>query len=141
MSGNEIPELDRLRLPVHAAATVARRKLPRHRPGARFLKGPIPLPWLEKAATQPGRALHVALGLWFFAGMKNSPEVAFSMLWLERTFGVARFSGYRGLAALESAGLVSVVRRRGRKSLVTLLDVPSMGETELRAAVVAREIT
>ena len=89
--------------------------------GGRFLKGPIPLRWLMVAASQPGKALPVAIALWYLAGLKRSRTVALSISSLT-DFGVGRLAGYRGLAALEQAGLVSVVRHAGRKPIVTLLD-------------------
>lgn len=125
MSGRYLP--DQLRL--DADTTLSSRlssRAPRHKVGQKFLKGPIPLDWLAMAAMQRGKALHVALALWFWAAVKRSAQVAFSMSWLEATFGVTRYSGYRGLAALEEVGLVSVVRHRGRKPMVTLLDAPSV---------------
>src|ERR1700751_5550835 len=97
-------------------------RAPQHRLGQKFLKGPIPLDWLRVAAMQRGKALHVALGIWFWAGVRKSSHVAFSMSWLKSTFGVSRYCGYRGLAALEAVGLVSWHRHRGRKPMVTLLD-------------------
>ncbi len=86
----------------------------------RFLKGPIPLNWLGKAANQSGKALHVGIALWFLSGLKRSREIALSQSTLS-LLGVTRHSGYRGLAELEKAGLVSVVRHPGRKSIVTIL--------------------
>jgi hypothetical protein len=94
---------------------------PRHRPGERFLKGPIPLNWLGAAASLPGKALHVAIELWFWAGVKNSRTVAISLSHLRAT-RIHRSSASRGLQALERAGLVAVVRHSGRKPIVTLLD-------------------
>jgi hypothetical protein len=125
MTDNYVFDIDQLRADNHTIPlSEPHRKVPRHKTG-QFLKGPIPLDWLTAAASQPGKALHVGLGIWFWAGMKKSPQVAFSMLWLKTTFGVDRWSGYRGLAALEKVGLVSVFQQRGRKSLVTLLDAPA----------------
>jgi hypothetical protein len=86
----------------------------------KFLKGPIPLPWLALAGRQPGKALHVAIVLRFLAGVARSSTVALSGEVLT-TFGVDRRAGHRGLAALERAGLVSVERHRGRQPRVTLL--------------------
>jgi hypothetical protein len=96
-------------------------KLPRHKLGEKFLKGPIPLLWLEGAARLPGKALHVALQLWFWAGIKRSRVIKLPSSNLLK-FGVNRHAGYRGLNALERAGLVSVIRKCGRKPVVTLLD-------------------
>src|SRR5437660_145 len=89
-------------------------RLPRHRLGDRLLKGPITWTWLEQAMAQPGRAVHVALYLWHHAGMLASPIVPLNLSRL----GIERTSASRGLAALERAGLVRVVRGRGRKAVV-----------------------
>ncbi len=92
---------------------------PRHKPGEKFLKGPIPWNWLSSAAHQPGKALHVAIVLWLLAGIKRTRTVALSGSVL-RGFGVNRHSGYRGLASLEAAGLVGVDRHPGRNPIVTI---------------------
>ncbi len=85
----------------------------------RFLKGPIPLNWLAKAAQQSGKALHAGIALWWLKGLKRSWKVALSQSILN-LFGVSRYSGYRGLTKLEKAGLLSVVRHPGRNPIVTL---------------------
>ena len=83
--------------------------------------GPIPWGWLTEAARLPGKALHVAMALWFWAGIKRSGEVALPISQLS-LLGVSRYAAYRGLIALEAAKLVAVRRHQGRKPLVTLLD-------------------
>jgi hypothetical protein len=98
-----------------------RPNVPRHKVGEKFLKGPIPLSWLTDAARLPGKALHLAVELWFQAGLTKSPKVKLSMKRLSQ-FGVTRYSAYRALNSLEAAGLVSVARHRGRLSRVTLLE-------------------
>jgi hypothetical protein len=124
-----IPDLDQLRIdPTTPIVPKKRRKSLRHKPGQKFLKGPIPLPWLSVAARAAGKTLHVALALWFYAGLRTTTQVNFPKGWLELEFGMDRHTAYRGLAALEKAGLVSVARHRGRASLVTLLEV-SDGKT------------
>lgn len=107
-------------IPSHARDGVSRP--PRHDRGQRFLKGPIPLGWLSAAGRQPGKALHVANVLWFIAGLTRTKEVKLATASLAE-FGVNRHAGYRGLAALEQAGLVAVRRHRGRQPIVTLLEV------------------
>ena len=94
---------------------------PRHERGEKFLKGPIPLNWLAKAARQPGKALHVAIAIWFFAGVTRSRSVALSSR-LMFSLGSSRFSTYRGLKALEEVGLVTVIRQRGRSPRITIQD-------------------
>jgi hypothetical protein len=101
-----------------------RAMLPRHQQGELFLRGPIPLIWLRAASTLPGRALSVAIALWFLAGCERSRVVALPN-GLCASFGVDRFSKRRALDALQSAGLVTVTHHRGRKPIVSLCDLPN----------------
>ena len=95
-------------------------KPPRHRPGEWFLRGPIPWPWLEAAARLPGRALALALCLWWEAGRRRRRTVK---LCLTRVgLGVSEYAARRALRALESAGLIAVERQPGRGLEVTLLE-------------------
>lgn len=98
--------------------------LPRHAPGQRFLKGPIPLAWLCRAAELPGKALVVALALWYTAGLTQKATVTLSRRLLG-LFHVGRHAAGRALANLTRTGLVAVDRRRGRCPRVTLLTPPS----------------
>ena len=96
---------------------------PKPKAGKRFLKGPIPLEWLILAGRQPGMALHVAIWLWYLAGLTRSRQVQLNGSQLAMQLHVNRRSVSRGLAALENAHLITVVRRSGKKRQVTLLDV------------------
>lgn len=89
------------------------------RPGA-FLKGPVPLDWLARAACLPGRALHVAIVACYLAGLRNEPTVKLSPSTL-RLFGADRHAAGRALEALQDAGLLQVERHRGRAPVVTLI--------------------
>jgi hypothetical protein len=104
------------------AKRLPKAKPPRLGPREKFLKGPIPWSWLSKGARLKGHALHIGIALWFLAGLKRSQSVALSNSVLH-DLGVSRFSGYRALHALESAGLISVDRHTGRNPVVTILDV------------------
>jgi len=84
-----------------------------------FLKGPIPWDWLKTAATQPGKALHVAIVIWRLAGFTGSNSVRLTRGALD-DLGVQRLSAYRGVQALERAGLVAVERHRGRCPIITI---------------------
>jgi hypothetical protein len=95
-------------------------KPPRHKPGGKFLKGPIPWEWVTISAKLPGKALQVGMVIWFLAGIKNSRTVALSGKTLEG-LGVSRYAGYRGLKGLEEANLVTVNRHTGRNPIVTIL--------------------
>jgi hypothetical protein len=110
---------ERLRLPPGATRQPTKRtRLPRHRAGEEFLRGPIPLAWLLRACRLSPKALAVALALWFKAGMsKNSPEVVASPGLLRR-FGVgARRTQYQPLPTwsgpASSRSIVAVAGTRG----------------------------
>jgi len=118
-------DVDRLRLdPSLIPSPLARsvRSVPRHQPGERFLRGPVPWAWLEAAARQPGKALHVGLVLWQLVGMKRSSCVTLNLSRLG-TLGVSRYAASRGLKALRAACLVKFEERTGRAARVTVLDV------------------
>ncbi len=100
---------------------IAPRHLPRHERGEKFLKGPVPLYWLEKAACLPGRSCQVAIALWFLAGLTQSNSVPLKSSLL-RSFGVDRAAKYRAIKWLESKDLISVKRHKGRNPIVTILD-------------------
>jgi hypothetical protein len=96
-------------------------KLPRHRVGEKFLKGPIPRKWLEEAASLPGKALHVAIELWFWAGIRGPEGIRLSGGSLAK-LGVKRHAAYRAIGWLHGAGLISVQRFPGRKLIITIKD-------------------
>ena len=99
-------------------------RLPRSKKGEHFLKGPIPLNWLTAAARLPGKALHVAIALWFRAGLTRSGRVPLSNLAVE-PFGVERDTKRRALRHLEAEGLISVERPPNASPVVSLQEVPS----------------
>lgn len=81
-----------------------------------FLKGPVSWPWLLRAMEIPGSAIHVALLIQFFAGMRRTRAVRLRLAELP----IGRGSADRGLRRLEAAGLVRVTRRKGRWPIVTI---------------------
>ena len=99
-------------------------KPPRHRSGEPFIKGPIPISWLGRAAALPGKSLHVGLALWYVAGLTGKRRVQLRqevLGWL----GLAPSGVRRSLIRLESAGLVSLDRKRGRRPIVTIQSAPA----------------
>jgi hypothetical protein len=87
-----------------------------------FLKGPVPLAWLEAAARLPGKSVHAGIALWYTAGLLRSASIPLSNL-SGHHFGCDRHAKYRPLASLEGAGLVRVERKLGRAPIVTILEV------------------
>jgi hypothetical protein len=117
---------DALRVPDANLAALQNRpskRLPRHRQGERFLKGPIPWAWLEQALRLPGKALHVALLLWREAGCRRSRVVPLCLAG-KLPEGLNEQSARRGLRRLEGAGLVTVRHPPGHGLEVTLNDPP-----------------
>lgn len=110
---------DRMRLHT-TARSVRRSRPPRHVRGEGFLKGPVPLAWLEAAARLPGKSLHAGIALWYAAGLLRSAKVPLSNVSGHR-FGCDRNAKYRALVWLEGAGLVRVERRLGRAPVVTIV--------------------
>src|SRR5262245_45526925 len=115
---------ERLRLPPNGPELFSRRPSRLPRPGKKqpFLKGPIPLAWLTQAGQLPHRALQVGILLWFEAGCRRKRTIRFCYSG-GRTMELSRDTTRRGLRELERAGLVSVVRNRGRGLEVTIWEV------------------
>jgi hypothetical protein len=119
----DVEALRALGIDLAALAHRPSRKPPRPRQGEKFLKGPIPWPWLQRAFRLPGKALHVALLLWREAGCRRSRMVPLCLAG-ELPEGLNRQSARRGLRQLAGAGLVTIRRRPGRGLEITLNDVP-----------------
>ena len=124
-----MPAIDPQRLRIERQTTARflsspRSKPPRPKKGDRFLCGPIPLNWLSRAAALPGRSLHVAIVVWFMAGLKKTNVVSISNV-ISLQFGLDRNAKYRALEWLESANLITVERRAGRAPIVTILEAPN----------------
>lgn len=92
--------------------------------GPRFIKGPLPLPWIQRAAAVPGKGLHVALGLCYVSGLRRSKTFPFKRS-VAAGLSVSPDALYDALTRLEQAGLISVTRHRGRSPVVTILAAPS----------------
>jgi hypothetical protein len=129
MDGDFFDDLDRLRLDQqHPRQTTAKgtgsKIFPKpQRMKGEFLKGPIPLAWLSSAARLPGKSpLGVALAVMFEVGRKRTQEVILTNAVVAR-FGLNRKSKYRGIAALEKAGLIAVRRRPHKNPVVKVLEI------------------
>jgi hypothetical protein len=90
----------------------------------RYLKGPVPWPWIIAAAALPGKALIVGLCLWRLAGATHNRTVVLGNRELA-PFGIGRAAKSRALAALEGVGLVTVKREANRFPVVTLPTSPT----------------
>ena len=109
--------------------TPKREKAPRHKRGECFLRGPIPIAWLYAAsiASGQGSGFKVAIALWYLSGLNHQAKTVKLSGSVLREMGIERHAGYRGLEALEKAGLVNIKRHPGRLPLVTILSVEELG--------------
>ena len=85
-----------------------------------YLRGPVPLDWLRRAAALTPSALVSALALAFQRGLAGSPEIKISPARF-RDLGVERTAKDRGVAALVEAGLVEVVEAKSGAAKVVRL--------------------
>ena len=99
-----------------------KKKVPRHRKGERFLKGPIPWNWIVEAANVSGSALKISLALWLLAGMTKTGTVKLSNGLLEE-LGISRPTKSRAIKAMENVGLISVSQRPGNSPEITINEV------------------
>lgn len=91
-----------------------------------FLRGPISMAWLERAAKLKGKApLAIALVLQFESGRQNEAKSVKLTNDLAKKLNVSRKSKYTALKALEEAGLISVKQEIKKSPIVTILDESS----------------
>ena len=79
--------------------------------------------WLLAAskASGHGSGFKVAIAIWFLSGLNHQARTVKLSGSVLRELGVGRHASYRGLAALERAGLVSVERLPGQSPMITIL--------------------
>ena len=98
----------------------------RQRRAARFLKGPIKLDLLHRAAQLPGKALALFLAIRHRADLRCSAKVTLPTNYLA-LWGVGRDAKRRALGALEGAGLIRIVDSRpGHSTVVASIDSPNI---------------
>lgn len=90
-----------------------------------FLKGPIPIAWLAKAAEMGGSSLAVGICLWFQHGVRGGAGPIKVTKAVRRRLGVSPDRLQRGLKGLERAGLIRFDQRgRGHCAVVQILEAP-----------------
>lgn len=89
-------------------------------PTEKFIKGPIPLEWITRANALPGKAGAVGLALWFLVGVQKARTIKLTGE-VERIAACDRKTVYPALAALETAGLITVERKSGARAVATIV--------------------
>jgi hypothetical protein len=87
-----------------------------------FLKGPIPMAWLNMAAKLPGKTLNVGIAIWWLAGMSKTSAFKITSKALDQ-LGVSRDAASDGLKRLEEHGLILVKRAPGQRPTVEIVPV------------------
>ncbi len=89
-----------------------------------FLKGPIPMAWLNATAKLPGKTLNVGIAIWWLAGMAKTKTFKLTGKALKQ-LEVSRDAASDALKRLEARGLIRVQRSPGQRPTVEILSVAS----------------
>jgi hypothetical protein len=84
-----------------------------------FIRGPILVPWLSRAAHLPGKAVNVAIALCWLQGMSSGKPFKLTRRALA-VMNVSRDAASDGLRHLEELRLVEVTRSPGRLHVVQI---------------------
>jgi hypothetical protein len=87
-----------------------------------FLKGPIPMTWLNAAAKLPGKTLNVGIAIWWLAGMSKNTSFKITGKALDQ-LGVSRDAASDALKRLEDHGLILIKRSAGHRPTVQIVPV------------------
>ena len=85
-----------------------------------FIKGPIPMDWVEKVAKLPGKALNVAMAICWLHGMAKGKPIKLTKKALNY-LNVSRDAAGDAVKRLEEAGLIHATRSHGRCHVVSVL--------------------
>jgi hypothetical protein len=117
-------ELDKYCLPPQLDGPVkgTTRQKPKRQRGL-FIKGPIPLIWLERVGMLPGKSpLLLGLALRYQAGLEGSTKGLRLTGKLLSVFKLSKRTAHDALNRLEAAGLVSARRPPGQCRVVDIID-------------------
>ncbi|MFA6015453.1 MAG: hypothetical protein WC742_10335 [Gallionellaceae bacterium] len=87
-----------------------------------FLRGPIPLSWLSRAARLPGKTINVSLAICWLVGMSSTKLIRLNRNALER-FHVSNDAAGDALRRMETDGLITLHKKSGRRPLIEILSV------------------
>ena len=87
-----------------------------------FLRGPVPMDWLSRAAELPGKTLNVALAIWWLKGMTQSESFKLNRKSLS-LFNIKRDAASISLKRLEGAGLIKIQKKVGQRPVISIIDL------------------
>ncbi len=89
-----------------------------------FLRGPIMLSWLSKAAALPGKAFQVAILVRLQEGINRGRDKWFKVdMKFREAMRVSRFAWSRGLKSLRAAGLIDYTGHRGKCARIRVIEL------------------
>jgi len=85
-----------------------------------FLRGPIPIAWLKRAAQLPGKTINVGLAIHWIVGMSANTTIKLNRSALAN-FNISADAASDALRRLEADGLVKLHKQPGRRPLIEVL--------------------
>lgn len=85
-----------------------------------FLKGPIPIAWLSRAARLPGKALNVALAMRWLSDMNADAPIKLTRVAMDK-FHFSADAASDALLRMEDAGLIKLHKNPGQRHLIEVL--------------------
>lgn len=87
-----------------------------------FLKGPIPISWINRAAQLPGKAINTALAIYWLRGMNADGLIKLNQKALE-FFYVSADAALDALHRMETVGLIKLHKNPGQRHWIEVLPV------------------
>ncbi|MCK4377778.1 MAG: hypothetical protein KAW01_00455 [Deltaproteobacteria bacterium] len=85
-----------------------------------FVKGPIPLDWIQQACRLGSNVARLSWVLWYFDGVKKEDYFNISNINVEK-FGIERRQKNKALSLLEEAGLITIKQEEGKSPRVKVI--------------------
>lgn len=87
-----------------------------------FLKGPISIAWLQRAAHFPGKTINVALAIRWLSDMNSNKPIKLTRKALEY-FNVSSDAATGALNRMADDGLITLEKKPGQRPLIKLLSI------------------
>jgi len=94
-----------------------------------FLRGPIPISWLNRAAQLGGKTLNVAIAIRWIHGMSGNQPIKLSKKALQ-SFHVSSDAASDALNRMEANGLIRLSKKPGQRPAIDVLAIDSKSSGE-----------
>lgn len=103
--------------------TDTHKKAMKKRLQGKFVKGPIPLKWVEQACMVGGQEARLAWVIWYRYGLNKGQDFPLSNT-IVKSIGLTRHAKGKALKNLEAAGLIVVTCKRGKAPVIKVKNNP-----------------